>query len=156
AADGSNEVTLVKFPHGVAAVPSPDLRWIALREYQRSFLSSMPSSAQPTIVSPYDGSGSSIRIDAEDGGYLAWSADGTTVSWTRATGFYEKTVDRIVAERETQIPVRLTTPAAWNGPRVPGSTAQRTETAIDYEVDAPSGVVALTGARVVTMNPRRE
>jgi hypothetical protein len=155
-ADGSGEVTLIKFPHAVAAVPSPDLRWVALREYQRSFLTSLSYFGQPTVVSPYDGSGTSSRIDAEDGGYLTWSADAATISWMRATGFYEKTVERILAERGTAIPVHVTTPAAWNAPRVPGSTAQRTETAIDYEVYAPSGVVALTGARVVTMNKGRE
>ncbi|MFN8582879.1 MAG: amidohydrolase family protein [Gemmatimonadaceae bacterium] len=155
--DGSNRETLIKFPHAVAAVPSPDLRWVAIREYQRSFITPLAYFGRPTIVSPYDGTGSSMRVDAEDGGYLTWSGDGdaTTLSWTRATGFYEKSVDQIVAERGKSVPIRATD-AEWNGPRVPGSSAKRTETAIEYQVDAPGGVIALTGARVVTMNGKRD
>ena len=36
--DGSGERVLYVFPHAVAAVVSPDLEWIALREYHRSFI----------------------------------------------------------------------------------------------------------------------
>src|SRR5690606_7022660 len=49
-----------------------------------------------------------------------------------------------------------TTADAWNGPRVPGSTAQRTETALDLTVQTGGGIIALTGARVVTMNAARQ
>jgi hypothetical protein len=38
---------------------------------------------------------------------------------------------------------------------VPGSTAERTELGIAFEIDRTQGVVALTGARVITMNATR-
>jgi imidazolonepropionase-like amidohydrolase len=39
---------------------------------------------------------------------------------------------------------------------VPGSTARRTELTFELAIDRPSETVALTGARVITMNPKRE
>ncbi len=153
--DGENESVLAKFPNGVAAVPSPDLSQIALREYQRSFITPFPTGGEPVVVSPYEGIGTSARVDAEDGGYLTWSGDGRTLAWTRGTGFYEKAVSRILADQANP-PATSTTAEAWNGARVPGSTAQRTETALELTVAAPTGITALTGARVVTMNGMRQ
>ena len=133
--DGGGERTLFVFPHAVDAVPSPGLEWMAVREYHRSFIVPFEPRPgdEPVAVSPYDGLGDAFRVDSEDGGYMVWSEDGETLGWTRGAGFYEKTVDEIVA----------------------GSTARRTELAIEYEVDRLSGVVALTNARVVTMDAAR-
>ena len=154
--DGTGKTVLHKFPHAVAAVPSPDLRWIALREYQRSFVLPLSFAGQPITASPYDGTGSAVRVDTEDGSYLTWSADGRSLAWTRATGFYEKEVDQIVAEGRGTAGAPEVSAAAWNNPRVPGSTAKRTETAIEFDLDRPKGVVALTGVRVLTMNATRQ
>ena len=151
--DGSGERVLYVFPHAVAAVPSPDLEWIALREYHRSFITRFEPGDAPVTVSPYEGQGRSYRVDSEDGGYMVWSGDGETLGWTRGTGYYEKTVDEIVDGAERG---RVEAGAAeWTGDRVPGSTARRTELSIEYDVDRPDGMVALTGARVVTMDPAR-
>ena len=153
AKDGSGERVLYVFPHAVAAVVSPDLEWIALREYHRSFITRVESGEVPITVSPYEGQGRSYRVDPEDGGYMVWSGDGETLGWTRGTGFYEKTVDEIVDGAGRG---RVEAGAAeWAAARVPGSTARRTELSIEYDVDRPDGMVALTGARVVTMDPAR-
>ena len=137
ARDGSGGRTLYRFPHSVAAVPSPDLEWIALREYHRSFITPFDPSDSPITVSPFDGQGRTWRVDANDGGYLTWSPDGRTLGWTRGSGFYEKSVEAILAGAD-------------------GSEARRTELGIEYDVARAAGTVALTGARVVTMNGERE
>lgn len=152
--DGHGETVLFRFPNAVAAVPSPDLGWIALREYQRSFITPFGYAGQPVSISPFERMGFAVRVDPEDGGYLTWAPDGKTLAWTRATGFYEKDVEQILADARAT--PSTGSGASWTGARVPGSTARRVETAIEYEIDAPKGAVALTGARVVTMNPKRE
>ncbi|HPV76848.1 MAG TPA: amidohydrolase family protein [Gemmatimonadaceae bacterium] len=152
--DGRGETVLYRFPNAVAAVPSPDLAWIAVREYQRSFIVPWSYAGQPVVSSPAERTASAVRVDAEDGGYLTWSADGATLGWTRASGFYEKPVAQMVAESRT--PRARTASESWTGARVPGSTAQRTELGITFEIERPQGVVALTGARIITMNARRE
>ena len=138
ARDGSGSRTLYRFPHSVAAVPSPDLEWIALREYHRSFITPFDPSDSPITVSPFDGQGRAWRVDANDGGYLTWSPDGRTLGWTRGSGFYEKSVEAILAGPDGASEVR------------------RTELGIEYDVARAAGTVALTGARVVTMNGERE
>lgn len=157
--DGSGERTLYRFPHAVEAAVSPNLEWIAVREYHRSFLTPFRLAARPLTVSAFDKQGLTLRIDAEDGDYLTWSRDGRTVGWTRASGFYEKPVATIVAEDERDgltSGERSASAEQWRGPRVPGSTAQRTDLSQEFKVDAPSTTVALTGVRVITMNARRE
>ena len=149
--DGSDERLLFVFPHAVDAAPSPGLEWIAVREYHRSFLTPFEPGDTAVTLSPYDGLGTAFRVDAEDGGYLVWSDDGQTLGWTRGTGFYEKTVDEILAG----VASGAAPSAAWATGRVPGSTARRTELAIEYDVARPEGIVVLTGARVVTMDPAR-
>ena len=138
ARDGSGGRTLYRFPHSVAAVPSPGLEWIALREYHRSFITPFDPTDSPITVSPFERQGRTWRVDANDGGYLTWSPDGHTLAWTRGSGFYEKSVEAILAGAEG------------------GSEARRTELGIEYDVARAAGPVALTGARVVTMNPARE
>ncbi|MEO8448441.1 MAG: amidohydrolase family protein [Gemmatimonadota bacterium] len=152
--DGAGETELFRFPNAVAAVPSPDLGWIAFREYQRSFITPLAYAGRPVSVSAFDKMGYAVRVDPEDGGYMTWSPDGRTLGWTRATGFYEKDVERILAD--AQAGGAGPTGGSWTGPRVPGSTARRVETAIEFDVETPKGTVALTGVRLVTMNPKRE
>ncbi|MDH3222831.1 MAG: amidohydrolase family protein [Gemmatimonadota bacterium] len=152
AVDGSGDVILYRFPHAVDAVVSPTFEWIALREYHRSYLLPFRAEGSTQPVSPYEQPGSGTRIDPEDGGYLTWSGDGTTISWTRGSGFYEKAVDDVLSESATG-------PASdgdWTGARVPGSTARRTDLATEYTVATPTGVIALENARVITMNGERE
>jgi len=154
--DGSGETVLYQFPHAVDAVLSPDLEWIAIREYHRSYITPFQPAGAPITLAPYDGTGFSIRVDAEDGGYLNWSDDGQTLEWTRGSGFYEKTVKAILAEARGEGGGEAGANESWATGRIPGSTANRTELAIEFEVDKPDGIVALTGVRVVTMNADRD
>lgn len=156
--DGVNERTLYRFPHAVDAVVSPDLQWTAIREYHRSFLTPFHPAAREVTVSAFDKQGLTLRVDAEDGGYFSWSRDGRTLGWTRAAAFYEKDVAQILKEDERSgltSGQRMATPQAWREPRVPGSSARRTDLARLFAIDQPDTTVALTGVRVVTMNPQR-
>ena len=133
--DGYDKRTLVRFPHAVSAVLSPDLEWIAFREYHQSFVTPFEFAGQVQAVSALDGQGFTKRVDTRDGVYMRWSADGRTLSWTRAGAFVEKSVDAILAEADDV----TTTPIA-----------------VTYDIAAPSTIVAFTGVRVITMNADRE
>ncbi|MBK8247697.1 MAG: PD40 domain-containing protein [Gemmatimonadetes bacterium] len=132
--DGEGKETLYAFPHAVTANVSPDGRWVAFREYQRSFVTPFAFAGRTVAISAYDQLGPAFRVDANDGGYLGWSRDGARVHWTRGTGYYEKAVAEIVAAR---------------------GSPTRTDLSFDFLVDRPSGTIALTNARVVTMDARR-
>ena len=92
--DGTRKTTLARFPHGERAVLSPDLEWIAFREYHGSFVTPLEWIGKPVSISAYDGSGFTRRVDDADGAYLAWS-DAETVSWTRGGTLRERTLSDI-------------------------------------------------------------
>ena len=156
--DGGDERVLYRFPHAAEAALSPDLQWIALREYHRSFITPFQVSGSAIAVSAFDQQGFTLRVDAEDGGYFTWSRDGKTLGWTRAAAFYEKDIADIVKEDERSGLTAGEQPASaeqWRGPRVPGSTARRIDLAREFALDEPKTSVAFTGVRVITMNPQR-
>lgn len=154
--EGSDETLLYKFPNAVDVKISPDFEWMAIREYHRSFITPFAPTGSPQTISAYDHQGFTARVDREDGGYLTWSSDGRTLCWTRGSGFYEKAREDILAEARQGNRQAPTEARDWLQERVPGSTARRTELAIEFDVRKPSGTTALTGVRVITMNPQRE
>lgn len=131
--DGTGKTTLYRFPHAERAVLSPRLEWIAFREYHRSHLTPFEFVGKPVTVSAYDGTGRSWPIDDEDGAYLAWS-DGGTVSWSRGGKLHEKSVEEILAGGEEKATTDLT---------------------VTFQVAEPGSTVALTNARVITMDAER-
>ena len=131
--EGTEKATLYRFPHGERAVLSPDGRWIAFREYHRSFVTPFEWIGKPVTVSAYDGVGFAKRIDPSDGAGLAWS-DANTVSWSRDGKLHEKALDDILAGAEG---------------------AETTDITVRFPVALPSTTVALTNARVITMDEER-
>jgi len=131
--DGTGKATLYRFPHAERAVLSPDRRWIAFREYQRSFVTPFEWIGKPVTISAYDGLGFTRRVDPSDGASMAWS-DAGTVSWPRGGMLHEKALDDILAGIEG---------------------AQTTDITVRFEVALPSTTVALTNARVITMDEER-
>ncbi len=131
--DGQGKRTLYAFPHGQHALVSPDLKWVAYREYLRSYLTPFAPAGRLVTVSAFDKQGVSFRIDREDGEDLGWDRDSQGVYWSRGTALYRKPVADVLADR---------------------ATAARTDLAFDFEVASPAGVVALTNARVITMDPQ--
>ncbi|WP_419948296.1 amidohydrolase family protein [Candidatus Palauibacter sp.] len=131
--DGTGKTTLYGFPHGERAIVSPDGRWIAFREYHRSFVTPFEWIGRPVAISAYDGLGFTKRIDPSDGAGLAWS-DTETVSWPRGGSLHEKKLDHILA----------------------GTVGtETTDLTIRYDVALPTTTVALTNARVLTMDEER-
>ncbi len=135
APDGSRELELYRFPHAAYAALSPDARWIAYEEYQRNYITPFAFAGKSVEVSAEDGKGTSYRIDRHrDGLYPVWAADGRSIQWTRGAEFQEKPVDAIVAGEDAEGGIDLS---------------------VSFDVAGGSGKVALTGARVLTMDAGR-
>ncbi len=131
--DGTGRTTLYRFPHAERAILSPDLGWIAIREYQRSFVTPFEWIGRQVTISAYDGIGFTQRVDPSDGASMAWS-DAGTVSWPRGGVLHEKALDDILAGT--------------------GGSAT-TDITVRFEVALPGTTVALTNARVLTMDEER-
>jgi len=130
--DGHEEKTLVTLPHATRAVISPDFEWIAFREYHRTFVSPFEFIGKELTISAADGLGFTKRVDARlDGDFTEWSADGERLYWTRGENHYEKSLADVLAGKEGATEVRLSFP---------------------FAIDRPTGSLALTGVRVLTMD----
>ncbi len=133
--DGQDARTLYAFPHAVRASLSPDGRWVAFREYLRSYVAPASFAGKTVALSGFDKTGTSFRVDAEDGEYLEWASSGSGLTWTRGTAFYEKALADILAGK--------------------GAAARKTDLSFEYDVARPAGKIALTNVRVITVNPGR-
>lgn len=129
--DGRDERLLYLFPDATEVAVSPDRRFVAFREHHRSWLSPFEPLGTPITLSAADGDGLCLRVDPEDGDFMAFSADGAWLSWVRGPLFHEKRVGDITS---------------GSGDR------RRTSLAVEYEVDVPATRVALRGVRVLTMD----
>jgi len=107
-------------------------RWIAFREYTKSWVAPATFAGKRVTISAHDGLGATRRVDAQDGENMRWSLDGATLSWTRGAAMYEKPVTDIVAGK--------------------GSGARSTPLGVDFDLAEPNGVIALTHARVLTQD----
>ena len=133
--DGDNESTLIVLPNATRAVLSPDLSWIVYREYHRTFVAPYEFVGQALTLSAADEDGFSARVDAElDGDFTEWTDDGEGLYWTRGGKHYTKSLADVLAE-------------------VDGATG--VELSFEFEVDRPRSKVALTNARVITMDGER-
>lgn len=133
-ADGMDERTLYVFPHAVRAALSPDGRWIAYREYLRSYVAPASFAGKPVTLSGFDKIGKSFRVDGEDGEFLEWTADGRGLVWTRGVNLHEKSLADVLAGT---------------------GTARKTDLSFEYDVAQPATTIALTNARVITVDAQR-
>ncbi|MEZ4587408.1 MAG: amidohydrolase family protein, partial [Gemmatimonadales bacterium] len=130
--DGRAKRTLYAFPHAQRVLLSPDLRWIAYREYLRSYVAPASFAGKTVTLTAFDKRGVSKRVDATaDGEDLEWTADGSGLYWTRGAALYEKPLADVLAEK---------------------AGARKTDLAFEFEVAVPSSTIALTNARVITMD----
>lgn len=131
---------------------SPDLQWIAFKEMQQYY------------VLPYREMGNSLVVSAattevpvrkltEEGGYaLAWSNDSSTLHWALGPQLFRARVDDgMNVSRSAMITDgegRVGKPMSDSSASLPPSYAS-----VDLEVpaDVPSGSIAFTNARIITL-----
>ena len=135
--DGQGERTLYHFPDASRAAVSPDGQWIAFREYQRFYLTPFEYVGKTRKVSADLKQGFSKRITQAEGVYLNWTADSQQIYWTRGTTLHQKSVADVFAEAED-------------------ATETTQDLAVTYDVAGPQGSIALTNARVISMDAQRQ
>ncbi|MFL3050533.1 MAG: amidohydrolase family protein [Candidatus Neomarinimicrobiota bacterium] len=134
--EGLDEQDIFNFTNATRAVISPDMKWIAFREYHRSFVTPFEYVGQSVTVSASDGAGYTQRVGRnEDGDFMAWSRDSQTLYWTRGKYHVEKKLQSIL-DQDTQI--------------------QKIDISFPYKINRPSGTVAFKNVRVLTMNEKKE
>ncbi len=157
--DGSAERRLVENERAEEIVPSPDGRWIAFKELHNVYVAPLPKAGGDPLQIEAAEAGVPVKAVTRFGGdWIAWSTDGQSVSYVLGPTFYRHSLDEIYAEEDEETADESSSNrdagADGVGSAVTANNIPEGE-AIEIELVVPkaqpSGRVALTGARIVTM-----
>src|SRR5262249_41249972 len=125
--DGNDKRVHARFPYTDDAVPSPDGRWVAYNEGDNIFVAPMPNVAegQKPALTDRRRDSTTIRMLGTTGGLYPRWRDTTTVEFGSS---YVYSAYRVTGERRDSV-------------------------AVDLRIakPIPSGTIALTNARIITM-----
>jgi imidazolonepropionase-like amidohydrolase/Tol biopolymer transport system component len=117
---------------------SPDGTWLAFRENFNVYVVPMPPSGQLDLSTKIK-SLPMQRVSQTGGDYFSW-VDGDTLTWTLGPVLYRGDMATLFAK-----PANVTEQPTAYGQRIADLSSTRA-------ADKPMGTIALTGARIITMN----
>ncbi len=119
---------------------SPDGKWLAFREGFNAYVTPFVETGRRVDIGPKSKAVPVTRVSKEAGEFLHFSGDSSRLYWAFGPELYQRDLKEAFAFL----------PGAPE--KLPDAPAQGLNIAFNAPVDAPSGVVAFTGGRVVTMN----
>lgn len=145
--DGTDRRTHLRLGHGEEAVVSPDGRFVAYNDLHDAFVAAMPALDAQTIDLAASGAPVPVaRLTDTGGEWVNWADGGRTVTWIYGPVYRRVALDKALPEPKP--PVEGEKKPA-DGPKLPEATA--IEIALTLPRAKPSGTVAYTNARIVTM-----
>jgi imidazolonepropionase-like amidohydrolase/Tol biopolymer transport system component len=137
---GTNERVHVKGVYFTEAQLSPDEKWIAFKEKYKAWVAPAVRAGRPVDIGPGMKDLPAKVVSNDAGDWLGWSGDSKTLHWSLGDQLYSQDV------RE------LFTFAPGARDSLAGTPARRQGIGFAFALDKPAGTLALTGARLVTMN----
>jgi Tol biopolymer transport system component/dihydroorotase-like cyclic amidohydrolase len=108
---------------------SPDFQWLAFRDRRQYYLAPFAETGGVSLVSPADYYAPVHKLTDQGGYGLKWSADGKALYWVLGSQFYKVQPNRSGAMKPAKV-------ASAN---------------LRVSTDSPSGMIAFTNARIITM-----
>jgi imidazolonepropionase-like amidohydrolase/Tol biopolymer transport system component len=136
---GGDEIVHVQSDNAIQIVPSPDNKWVAFEERFKTWVMPFPATGRPATIAPGGTAYPVAQVSRDAGFSLHWSGDSRRVHWTLGPELFTRDLAKTYAFVEGGQEV----PAA---PETAGIAIGFTETS-----DAPTGEIALVGARIITM-----
>jgi Tol biopolymer transport system component/imidazolonepropionase-like amidohydrolase len=149
ALDGGDKRAHLRFVRAEEVALSPDARFVAFNEQHDAWIAAIPSeSAEAVEAGLENGALPVARLSDEGGEWVAWARGGEAVSFTHGT---DVRVVRLADALKTPEPPQPK-PAGDDAKAKPALPPAET-IAVDLRLPRarPSGIVAYTGARIVTM-----
>lgn len=136
---GGDRLVHFRSDNATQIVPSPDGRWVAFAERWKAYVAAFPRSGRPVDLGPTVRGYPVARISRDAGAYLHWSGDSRRVHWTLGPEYFTRDLARTFTfveggQEQADEPEAAGVPIGFR-------TAS----------DVPTGTVALTGARLITM-----
>lgn len=137
--NGKDEQTHIKSKYANRLVPSPDNKWVAFSLLHKVYLAPIPPTGQTLDI---DNNTSAVPVSqlARDAGInMHWSKNSDKVNWTLGEEYFSNKIE----DRFTFLP---------NSPdSIPAMDSVGIKINLITKTDKPSGVIALKGARIITM-----
>lgn len=137
--NGGNERVHYTSQYANQFVPSPDGKWMAFTELFNAYITPMVTTGIPMDLSANNKSIPLARVTKDAGTYLHWSSDSKKLLWTLGEQYYNREIKNTFnfVEGAPQILPELDTVGIAIG--------------LKLKADAPTGLLALKGARIITM-----
>ena len=157
--DGTDRREHLRWAKAEEAVVSPDGRWVAYNEDHNAWVTALPLKQEAVDVAA-EGALPVAQLTDAGGEWLGWADGGRTVTWGFGPVYHRLALDQAVPTPKPEEPAQPRTAQAKaaaakkedkkkDEKKLPES--QQVEIALAAPRARPSGVVAYTGARIVTM-----
>lgn len=138
--DGENDVTKITSSNANFIVPSPDNEWVAFTHLHKLYLAPLPKTGQTLNLDQGSAAYPVSQLSQDAGINIHWSSDSKKVLWTLGEQYFSVDVD----QRFTFMP---------NSPdEVEPPLAEGVKMNLVSKTDVPTGRIAFTNARIITMN----
>lgn len=137
--NGGNERTHYTSQYASQFLPSPDGKWMAFTELFNAYVTPLITTGTPQDLSANNKSIPLTKITKDAGTYLHWSADSKKLLWTLGEQYFSREIKNTFSFVE----------GAPKSLPEPDSTG--ISIGLKLKSDLPSGLVALKGARIITM-----
>lgn len=139
ALDGSDERTHLKGAKAIEYAISPDGKWVGFVEQFRAYITPLVATGKPVSVSSGMSSIPVQKVSKWAGMDLHWSGDAKTMHWSVGPELFSRSLEEAFAF----------VPGAPE--ELPDPPAEGIDLSFPVDADKPSGVIALTGAKILTM-----
>ncbi len=137
--NGGDEIVHLQSPNATDIVPSPDGKWVAFHERWRVYVMPFTRTGRPLDIGPRVTGMPVAQVSRDAGFFLHWSGDGRRVHWSLGPELFTRDLQRTFTFLGGGIE------------KADEPEAKGTPIGFTTKADVPSGVIALTGARVITM-----
>jgi imidazolonepropionase-like amidohydrolase/Tol biopolymer transport system component len=137
--NGGNERTHYTSTYATQFSPSPDGKWMAFTELFNIYVTPMVTAGTALELSSTNKAIPLTRITKDAGTYIHWSNDSNNLFWTLGEQYFS---------REVKTAFNFTD-GSTQGIRPPDSVGLTI--GLKLKSDVPTGLTALTGARIITM-----
>jgi Tol biopolymer transport system component/imidazolonepropionase-like amidohydrolase len=160
--DGTDRAEHLRFKYAEEIVPSPDGRWAAYVEQFNAYLTALPEVGRKVVeISGENGPVPVHRFTADEGAdWVNWTDGGRGITWSFGPRLFRASLDSVLTgwERRALLTGEKSVPPAAGAAREAGSKPAESRVPADtVEVSLwlprarPSGAVAFTGGRLITM-----
>ncbi|MCC8407313.1 amidohydrolase family protein [Mucilaginibacter sp. UR6-1] len=137
---GGNRHTLYTSTYATQFSPSPDGKWMAFTELYNCYITPMTQTGNPQELSAGNRALPLNKLTRDAGTYLHWSKDSQKLMWTLGPKYYARDLKAAFPYNDA------------NPDKAPAIDTNATaDIGLKLKGDAPTGKIAFTNARIITM-----